>query len=169
MRAVRGGRRRVEGRVFDVVTHELDGLLVARLFDVEEGAAVAEPELAVLGRVQSELEVHELLRRSYLELDSLEDRLDRVALEAEEALHALRVDGACAHPLFDSGTDEAVGALLHPDERLAAAIEEVADQQVLVPEPNQCGAREVGEGEVRVEGGPSSRREGSIRFSWQVL
>jgi hypothetical protein len=91
-------------------------------------------ELSIVRRVETELEVHELLWGADLELEVLEDRPDVVALEVEQALHPLRVDGAGSHPLLNPGLEISVGAILHRDERLTDTIEQMADQQILVPE-----------------------------------
>jgi hypothetical protein len=64
---VSGHRRRVEGGVFDVVAHAAHVVLAHRL-DVEQRPAVVEVELAVPPVVHGVAEVHELRRRTDVEL-----------------------------------------------------------------------------------------------------
>ena len=147
---VRRGGRGVEGRVLDVVAHQLDALLPERL-DVEQCAAVGKPELAVLRAVEAELEVHELRRCADLQLQVLEDGSDLVTFEAQRALHAKRVDRARGHPLVDRELRIGGLAELLRDERQPDPILEVADQQILASQVAERLTREVGELEIGVE------------------
>ena len=90
----------IEGRVLDVVTHRHDVLLPHR-FNVDERPAMVQPELSGVLRVELVAEVHELRRRSDVELHPFENALDGVALETQESLHPLGVDRAGTHPLVD--------------------------------------------------------------------
>ncbi len=104
--AVGGGGRGVERGVLDVVAHR-DHVVGAHRLDVHQRAAVVEPELAVVVVDHWIAEVHELGRRPDVELQPLEDGLDRVPLEPECPLHPPGVERARAHPLVD-------GDVAHP-------------------------------------------------------
>ena len=97
VRGVGGG---VEGRIFDVVTHADDARLAVGL-DVEQRAAVAQPELAAGRALELPADVHVLVREADVELERLHDRVDPVSLDAHQTPHASGVDGARAHPLVD--------------------------------------------------------------------
>ena len=78
----------VEGGVLDVVAHG-PHVVGAHRLHVHEGAAVVEPEPAVVVVGDGEPEVHELGRGADVDLEALEDGLHGVALEA-------RGSAACA-------------------------------------------------------------------------
>ena len=86
--------------IFDVVTHP-DHTLLAERLGVEQRAAVVEPELAVLVVAHGVRHVHVLMHKTHVELQRLHDRGDVVALDAHECAHAVRIDGARAHPEVD--------------------------------------------------------------------
>ena len=88
--------------------------------------------------------------RADLELHGLEARLDRVALEAEQALRALRVDGTGAHPLVDGDVAHDVDAVAG-HQRHAGPVDEVAGEQVLLDEGGQLLVVEVVDRPVRHE------------------
>ena len=69
---------RVEGGVLDVMAHRDDARLAPRL-DVGEGAAVVEPEVALLVVDHFVVHVHVLVREPGIHLQRLEDRRDVVA------------------------------------------------------------------------------------------
>ena len=122
-------------------------VVVAHRLHVHQRAAVVEVELAVVVVDDPEAEVQELERRTDVELDVLERRLHRVALEAEEALGALRVDRARAHPLVDGDVAHhlhAVGDhLRHP-----GAVDELPAEQQLPQERGELQLGEVVEGSM---------------------
>ena len=78
------------------------------------------------------------MRRADVELHALEDRRDVVAVEAEGALHAPRVDRAGGHPLVDGDVAHRLRAVARQHLRDAGAVLEVRGELVL--------AREHGEG-----------------------
>ena len=86
----------IERRVFDRVAHA-DNSRLAEGLDVEEGAAVFEPELSVQRVVHLVVHVHVLVNETDVELQRLHDRRHIVAFNPHEAPHAMRVDRARAH------------------------------------------------------------------------
>ena len=137
MRArVGGDGGRVERRVFDVVAHRHHEVLAHRL-DVEERAARLQPELAVAAVDQVVANIHVLVREPDVELEPLEDGVHVGTDEVEGALHALRVDGARAHPLEDGDLLTLVLAEVevHPAE--AGAREQEREHHVLASQVGQ--------------------------------
>ena len=126
---------------------------------------MGQPELAVLGRVETELEVHELVRSADVELEVLEDGPDAVSLEGERALHAQRVDRARSHPFFDREADVGVASEALRDQRQPDAVLQVTAEQVLAPEVGQHLSREVGQADAGIEGARvvGAQRQGSLR------
>ena len=127
---IRGGGRGVEGGILDLVAHGED-IVITHGLDIHQGTAMVEPELAVIGVGHGEAEVEELWRRADVELDVLEDGLDRVALEAEGALHPLGVDGAGPLPLIDGDVAHRVGPEGRYQVRHARPVNQVSGEQEL--------------------------------------
>lgn len=127
---VGGDGRGVEGGVFDLVTHGEHVVLTHR-FHVHQGAAVIEPELAVVVIVHAEPEVHELGRRADVELQALEDGLDRITLEPQSPLHAPGVHGTGSHPLLDGDVAHRFAPQHRDHVRHPCTVDEVSGQQVL--------------------------------------
>ena len=117
---------RVERGVLDVVAHRDDRLLAHRL-DVHQRPAVVQVERAVVVVLHGHAEVHELGRCADVELHALEGDLDRVPFEAEEPLHAPRVDRARTHPLVDGHVGHHAETLVH-HERHPRPVDEMARQ-----------------------------------------
>ena len=117
----------VEGRVFDVVAHGYYVVGTQRL-DVHQGPTVIQPELAMVMVGDPVAEVHELRRCADLDLHSLEDRLDRVAFEAQCPLHPLGVDGAGSHPLLDGDIAHCLHAECSGEVRHTRPIDQMAGQ-----------------------------------------
>ena len=125
---VGGHRSGVKGGVLDVMTHALH-VIRAHRFHVEQGTAVVEVEFAVPPVMHGVAEIHELRRRTDVELQTLEDGDDVIALVAQGLLHAPGVEGAGAGPLLDRDLQH-----LRASERLdtpshSGAVDQLSDQQ----------------------------------------
>ena len=72
-----GGGGGVEGRILDVVAHG-DDVLGPHRFHVHEGPAMVQPELSVVMVGDLVAEVHELGWCTHVDLETLEDGLDRI-------------------------------------------------------------------------------------------
>jgi len=94
-------------------------------------------------------------RRADVELQTLERGRDVVAVEAQRALHPLRVDGARAHPLLDGDVAHAVGPERQQHVREAGSVDQVARQQELGHEHRESLPRKLLEGIARTGHGSS--------------
>ena len=145
-RGVRRVRGRVERRVLDRVAHP-DHALVAVRLDVDQRAAVLEPELAVQRIVHLVVHVHVLVHEADVELQRLHDRGHVVALDAHEAAHAVRVHRARAHPEVDRDLVQVVERPARDDRlRQRRLVREHAEEHVLVGDREQLVAGKAGEG-----------------------
>lgn len=122
------------------MAHRRDVLVPHRL-DVHQRAAVAQLKAAVAVVVDDKPEVHELGRRTDVELDALEDRLDRVTLETQQRLHAFGVDRAGRHPLPDRHLGHRLPTQVANHMGHACAIDEVTGQQQLPHQFRQVAVR----------------------------
>jgi hypothetical protein len=134
---------RVEGRVLDGVAHSED-VLVAHRLHVQQRAAVVEVELAVPAIMDGVTEIHELGRRTDVELQALEDRRHVIALVVQRPLHALGVDRAGAGPFLDGNLHHLVTAKLLDAPGHAGAVDHVSDQQELGHQNRQLLAGQLG-------------------------
>ena len=145
---VGGHRGRVEGRVLDVVAHRADVVGPHRL-DVHQRTAVVEVELAVPRVVHGVAEVHELRRRSDVELQPLEDR-DHVATArrrggvAEGVLHPPGVDRRGRRPFLDGDLRHLLTAERRDAPGHAGPVDQLPDQQQLRDQCGELVPREVG-------------------------
>ena len=140
--AVGGDRGRVERRVLDVVAHRDHELGTHRL-DVHQRAAVVEPELAVIVIDDPIAEIHELGRGPDVELQSLEDGLDRVPGEPECPLHPRRVERARPHPLVDGDVAHPVPAERPDQVGHACPVDHVPGEEVLGHEARKLVPRPI--------------------------
>ena len=111
----------------------MDVFLAHRL-DVEQRAAVREPELAVVGVVDAAAEVHEVMGRADVELEVLHDRGYVGGPELQGALRAPRVDRAGCHPLLDRDRFHLLAGPAGVHEGHTHAILQVPVQQPLAAE-----------------------------------
>src|SRR5581483_6445672 len=118
--------------------------VVAHWLDVHQGAAVVEVELTVVVVDHRVAEVHELGRGAYVDLHALEARLDAVAFESEQALHALGVERAGRHPLVDGDVAHHVDTVAD-DGRHARPVDQLPGEQVLAGQGRQLLVVEVGD------------------------
>ena len=127
---MRVGRHRggVERRILDGVTHPEDELVAHRLH-VEQRTAMVQVEFAVPTVVQRVTEVHELWRRTDIELQALEDGGHVIAFVVQRLLHALGVDRACTRPFFYGDLQHFLVAELLDAPGHAGAVDHVPDQQ----------------------------------------
>ena len=138
---VRRAGGRVEGGVLDRVTHAVHVFLAHR-FDVEQRAAVREPELAVVRVVDAAAEVHEVRGGADVELDVLQDRRNIAVAEVERALRTQRIDRARGHPLFDRDLLHLLARTTRVHERHTDAVLEMSVQEPLPTEHGELGARQ---------------------------
>ena len=140
---VGGHRGGIEGGVLDVVAHSLDVVRTHR-FHVEQGAAVVEVEFAVPAVVHGVAEVHELRRRTDVELQALENGDDVIAFVAQGLLHPPGVKRAGAGPLLYRDLQHFLAAERLNAPRHSGAVDQLADQQQLGHQNSELLARQRG-------------------------
>ena len=111
--------------------------------DVHEGPTVVQPELSVVVVGDQIAEVHELGWSADIELQPLEDGLDRVTAEAQGPLHAAGVDGAGPHPLLDGDVPHAVAPEGGDEMGHAGPVDQMAGQQIFRSQERQLLLRKL--------------------------
>jgi hypothetical protein len=132
--------RRIERRVFDRVAHADDPRLAEGL-DVEESAAMLEPEFSVHRVVHLVVHVHVLVDETDVELECLHDGGNVITFDPHEAPHAVRVHRARSHPQIDRDLVEIVeGSAGDECLRQRRLVREHAQQHVFVHDGQQLFA-----------------------------
>ena len=138
---VRRDRRRIEGRVLDRVAHPVH-VVLTHGFDVEQRATVREPELPVVRIFHPAPKVHEVVRRTDVQLNVLQDRRHVGVAETKGALRAPGIHRARGHPLVDRDLLHLLARSARVDEGHPDAILQVAVQQPFATEHRELRARQ---------------------------
>jgi hypothetical protein len=115
--------------------------------EIDQRAAMLEPELTVQRIVHLVVHEHVLVHEADVELQRLHDRGDVVAFDAHEAAHTVRVHRARTHPEIDRDLVEVVERPARDDRlRQRCLVREHAEEHVLVDDREQPVAGKAVEG-----------------------